>query len=471
MLFELQSDSAQSTASLEDYLEALRKRKYLALGFTCFGLLAGFGFANRQPTIYEAGARVLVNPTRVGSSNNSLVTPRPDREVAVLQGDETSKAAIDAASKQVPGASGSISVSFRPDSDAIGLVASSTNPQYSAALANAYVNTYVSRRVRDQQKFYDVSIESSNAEITQFQKRIAEAEARATDLDVRRGEIAKVAGGTSTQEYQSLSTTRDAIKQQVGSDYNSVRAAEQRVNELNRERSIQLPAASIVSSARVPDSPSGLPKWAYWFAGGFVGAILGTVAAFLRQRLDRSAQASSEVELALGSQVLGGVPAFGWRFRSGTSALVMANARPPRSIQRAQEAYRRLRGALMFLQRAGEARSIVFTSNHPMEGKSTTAANVALAVASGGSRSIVIDQLESIALATVFDAIVGAEDTLLHKPNPDVFLEAARRIEITPRQCLVFEDTDIGIEAACRAGMDYVDVRNLVAGPQKCRRD
>ena len=94
-----------------------------------------------------------------------------------------------------------------------------------------------------------------------------------------------------------------------------------------------------------------------------------------------------------------------------------------------------------------------------------------MAVASGGSRSIVIDQLESIALANLFAAIVGAEDTLLHKPNPDVFLEAARRIEITPRKCLVFEDTDIGIEAACRAGMDYVDVRNLVAGPQKCRRD
>jgi beta-phosphoglucomutase-like phosphatase (HAD superfamily) len=94
-----------------------------------------------------------------------------------------------------------------------------------------------------------------------------------------------------------------------------------------------------------------------------------------------------------------------------------------------------------------------------------------MAVASGGSRAIVLDQLMSIALAAVFDAIVGAEDTLLHKPNPDVFLEAARRIDVTPRKCLVFEDTDIGIEAACRAGMDYVDVRRLDAGPQKCERE
>jgi len=91
-----------------------------------------------------------------------------------------------------------------------------------------------------------------------------------------------------------------------------------------------------------------------------------------------------------------------------------------------------------------------------------------MAVASGGSRAIVLDQLKSIAMATLFDVIVGAEDTELHKPNPDVFLEAARRIEITANQCLVFEDTDIGIEAACRAGMDYIDVRKLTAGPQKC---
>jgi len=90
-----------------------------------------------------------------------------------------------------------------------------------------------------------------------------------------------------------------------------------------------------------------------------------------------------------------------------------------------------------------------------------------MAVASGGSRAIVFDQLKSISMATLFDVIVGAEDTVLHKPNPDVFLEAARRIEITPSQCLVFEDTDIGVEAACRAGMDYIDVRNLAAGPQK----
>jgi beta-phosphoglucomutase-like phosphatase (HAD superfamily) len=89
-----------------------------------------------------------------------------------------------------------------------------------------------------------------------------------------------------------------------------------------------------------------------------------------------------------------------------------------------------------------------------------------MAVASGGSRSIVMDQLLSIGMNHVFKTIVGAEDTELHKPNPDVFLEAAKRINTPPAKCLVFEDTDIGIEAACRAGMHFVDVRRLELGPQ-----
>jgi HAD superfamily hydrolase (TIGR01509 family) len=54
---------------------------------------------------------------------------------------------------------------------------------------------------------------------------------------------------------------------------------------------------------------------------------------------------------------------------------------------------------------------------------------------------------------------VTAEDTARHKPEPDVFLEAARRLGVPPAVCVVFEDTDIGLEAARRAGMNGIDVR------------
>ena len=81
-----------------------------------------------------------------------------------------------------------------------------------------------------------------------------------------------------------------------------------------------------------------------------------------------------------------------------------------------------------------------------------------VAVASGGYRDVVLRTLAAIH-ATEFGAVVCAEDTARHKPEPDVFLEAARRLGVDARGCVVFEDTDIGLEAARRAGMRGVDVR------------
>ena len=84
-----------------------------------------------------------------------------------------------------------------------------------------------------------------------------------------------------------------------------------------------------------------------------------------------------------------------------------------------------------------------------------------MAVASGGFRRVVTSQLQHIGCEDWFDAIVCAEDTARHKPEPDVFLEAARRLAIPPQHCRVYEDSDLGIEAARRAGMSWVDVREF----------
>jgi beta-phosphoglucomutase-like phosphatase (HAD superfamily) len=84
-----------------------------------------------------------------------------------------------------------------------------------------------------------------------------------------------------------------------------------------------------------------------------------------------------------------------------------------------------------------------------------------MAVASGGYRKIVTATLRQLGIAELFLTVVTAEDTPRHKPDPDVFLEAARRIDADPAECLVFEDTDIGLEAARRAGMAMFDVRTV----------
>jgi HAD superfamily hydrolase (TIGR01509 family) len=82
-----------------------------------------------------------------------------------------------------------------------------------------------------------------------------------------------------------------------------------------------------------------------------------------------------------------------------------------------------------------------------------------MAVASGGQRRIVERTLGLLHILDWFDAIVTAEDTVHGKPAPDLFLEAARRLGVPPENCTVYEDADLGIEAARRAGMKWVDVR------------
>ena len=86
-----------------------------------------------------------------------------------------------------------------------------------------------------------------------------------------------------------------------------------------------------------------------------------------------------------------------------------------------------------------------------------------LAVASGSVRRLVTRTLAALGITDWFAAVVAAEDTARHKPEPDVFLEAARRVNADPATCTVYEDTDIGLEAARRAGMRPVDVRLLIA--------
>jgi beta-phosphoglucomutase-like phosphatase (HAD superfamily) len=79
-----------------------------------------------------------------------------------------------------------------------------------------------------------------------------------------------------------------------------------------------------------------------------------------------------------------------------------------------------------------------------------------LAVASGGHRRIVMNTLRALGISGLFDAIVCSEDYLRGKPHPDPFLEAARRLNVIPERCLVFEDTSTGLAAAKAAGMACV---------------
>ena len=87
---------------------------------------------------------------------------------------------------------------------------------------------------------------------------------------------------------------------------------------------------------------------------------------------------------------------------------------------------------------------------------------IPLAVASGGTRSIIEQVLNHLGIRDLFQAIVTSEDIVNQKPAPDIFLEAARRLGVPPQFCRAYEDTDLGMRAIRAAGMEAVDVRELL---------
>jgi beta-phosphoglucomutase family hydrolase len=87
---------------------------------------------------------------------------------------------------------------------------------------------------------------------------------------------------------------------------------------------------------------------------------------------------------------------------------------------------------------------------------------IPMAVASGGTQKIICEVLDHLKIRHLFNAIVTSEMVKNQKPAPDIFLEAAKRIGVEPKNCRAYEDTDLGMQAIRSAGMDAVDVRTML---------
>ncbi len=90
-----------------------------------------------------------------------------------------------------------------------------------------------------------------------------------------------------------------------------------------------------------------------------------------------------------------------------------------------------------------------------------------MAVGSGGFKRVVLQTLDTLGITDWFQAVVTADEVARGKPAPDTYLEAARRLGVAPGECLVFEDTQLGLDAATAAGMASVFVPSGPAGSRR----
>ena len=95
---------------------------------------------------------------------------------------------------------------------------------------------------------------------------------------------------------------------------------------------------------------------------------------------------------------------------------------------------------------------------HVLEHIDASHGKLRFAVVSGSGRESVTASLATLGILDRFETLVCAGDYVNSKPHPEPYLMAAARLGVAPEHCLVFEDTDMGIEAATAAGMASVKV-------------
>lgn len=203
---------------------------------------------------------------------------------------------------------------------------------------------------------------------------------------------------------------------------------------------------SVITPAVAPTSPSAPNTKLDLALGLLVGLALGLAAAVLRNTLDNRIRGEAELRHVSTATILGGIA-----FDSAVGKAPLLTQAPSQSPR--AESFRTLRTNLQFANVSGKAKTVMITSSVPGEGKSTTAANLAIALAQSGQSVCLIDAdlrrptiSELLGLeknAGLTTALVGRADVndLLQPWGPDnLFVLTSGQIPPNPSELLGSEE-------------------------------
>ena len=261
-----------------------------------------------------------------------------------------------------------------------------TDPDANQAqdIVNSFANQYVAKRNQDATDLDEATIFQFQAAVDEISIRIDELQVELTDLERQR----RLAVGTDAtdlnQEIAGVRTARNALLADL-------RAPNSDLSDAQVAANTRTSPAEVLQLADLPTTPTGFSDNILRALGLFLGTGMGAAFAFVLHRLDRTARESGDVELALGTSVLASIPSFGMANRSGSAAIVMLSGGKSARVQRSREAFRRLRSSVQFLGTTRDADTFLITSARPAEGKSTTAANLAIALAQGETKVCLVN--------------------------------------------------------------------------------
>ncbi len=375
---------------LSDYLAILNRRKWIIIQSTVIVAVVAFILSAQQAKVFSAGAEVLLTRQNLSNVVTGVTSPDayvdPERfaetQAGLARAPAVAQRAITAAGlrSRTPGELlGSSDVTPRGNADLLRFTVDDGEPAVAVRLANAYA-----------QAFTEYKADLDTGQLTQARE----------DLERRIVEL-RDQGQSGTDVYRELVDSAQQL----------------RTMELLQTRNLVVrPATSAGQIAPTPKRNAIL--------GAFVGLLLGLAIAFLWETLDKRVRTEDEIERRLGLPLLSRLPDPG-RGAEKEGRLTM--------IHEPQDAYaeavRRLRTNLEFANVDRDARVIMITSAVEREGKSTTIANLAVALARSGRNVALVDlDLRQPVLAKYFElqGRQGITDVVLERADLEATLAPIR---------------------------------------------
>jgi capsular exopolysaccharide synthesis family protein len=359
------------------YVAIVRKWFWLPLLLALVAGGAAAALSFRQTPIYQASAAVRVRPPQSGSPSGYYTTLAQTAKTysqlmtkrALLQ------QVIDDLGLRigVEALMASITVAPETDTELLNVRVQGANPRRIADTANTLVKDFIAQVETQEQQQIDISLRS-------VQTRIGDLEARiATDA---REIAARSRPGLNADQQAEL----NHIQQRQAADAAIYAILIRNYEDLRSNQLARYETLSLVDPAAVPGHPIRPNKLLNTLLAAALAALLGVGLAFLVEHLDSSFKSEEEVRSALNVPVLGTL-AFRRTGKAPDADLItLAAPRAPDS-----EAYRRLRTNLLFSTVERSLKAVVVTSAVPREGKSRTAANLAITLAESGLRVILVD--------------------------------------------------------------------------------
>jgi capsular exopolysaccharide synthesis family protein len=383
-LWRVDPHKGSGELELRHYLAVVQRRKLTILLAVVAMVGSTLAVSLLQTPVYQATSQVVFKPSsseQIFAPQSYVAPARVATEIEVMKS-RSVRDAVSAALGAVP----TVQISAVAETNVVAITAESTEPAEAARIANVYAETFTeTRRAQQVDDLLDAG-RQVQAKIDELDRELAELERPLAELD------AQIVATVPLVDRQRLQEQRRILQQDIAIQRQTLQSqradfADQRDRLELSTNLTQTGGAQVVSVAEEPTTPVR-PKPLRNAALALVaGLVLGVGLALLRDHLDDTVVTKEDVERATGNlDVLALIPAVeGWRDREKPYVVSLAEpASPP------AEAYRSLRTAVQFIGINQPMRVVQVTSPNASEGKTTTLANLAVALANAGQRVIVV---------------------------------------------------------------------------------